>query len=164
MLNNNYKKFVGGILKGNKTVELDSYYKTYNYGNMYYGTDSWSSNIDINKARLRVAGISVIVGSGDTEPTMQDIKLANKIGNLTYITSSMVEGTIDYTKFISVTYRNDTSDIITVREIGLAMAGIYIEVDKNNGFLGNALLGRIVLDAPVIMNPGDTYTFSYGIE
>ena len=163
MLNNNYKKFVGGILKGNETVRLDSYYQTHDDNYCNYGTDSWSSNIDIDKDKIAgvgvaVAGMSVIVGSGDTEPTMQDIKLANKIGNLTYITSSMVEGTIDYTKFISVTYRNNTSDIITVREIGLAMAGL------TSGFPCNALLGRIVLDAPVIMNPGDIYTFSYGIE
>ena len=104
--------------------------------------------------------MSLIVGSGNTEATENDIKLENIITNLTYLTGNMLNGSGDYVKIVTVTYKNNTSDTVIINEVGL-MAGLYNSGSSSKKYI---LLGRVVLQNPVIMNPGDIYTFSYIIE
>lgn len=159
MLNENYRKFVGGLLTGVGSINnLTPYLQVGNDSDVSFDVSTWAnmSSVDIIMSR----GLSVILGSGDTEPTLQDVQLDSIINNATPITFSMNEGTSDYVKIVSVTYKNNTTEKIIVKEIGLMV--------QNWAYGGTcykrALLGRVVLDAPVVMNSGDAYTFTYAIE
>lgn len=165
MLNENYRKFIGRILGGSGAVSLELYDR-YNYAtNPYtFGVSSWNQVCNPYASVGSDAfknGISIIVGSGDEEPTVKDIRLSNMISTLSYVTASTIQGTSDYNKFISVSYKNNTENTVTVKEVGL-----MIQETEGTGsrLYRKALLGRVVLDTPVVMSPGDTYTFTYCIE
>ena len=159
MLNENYRKYIGGLMSGvSGLTNLTPYSKNCNAYDTPFTTATWTSIV--NMSDYDTKGVMVVVGSGDTKPTPQDIQLENIINNLTCVTASTVQGTIDYVKIVSATYKNNTANTITVKEIGLIV--------QSSAYSGSCyyrvLLGRIVLDAPVVMTPGDTYTFNYCIE
>ena len=161
MLNENYRKFVGGLLNGATSIDLVPYIQ---YATQYvsFSADAWRTLANPNTSLGTIHatnGISIVLGSGDKEAVDTDIQLESVIDNMSYVTASMTQGTKDYTKLVSVTYKNNTSDTVTVREIGLMIQEI-----TEYGHYRRALIGRIVLDAPVVMNPEDTYAFTYGIE
>ena len=167
MLNENYRKFVGGVLGGNTEVTgLTPYiYNNHQNNPLHFSASSWNTVTTPfpyagNTSIYFVNGISIILGSGDIEPTVKDTQLASIIEDLTYVTGSTIQGTSDYNKLVSVTYKNNTANTITVKEVGLMMQ----ETTSSGGYFRKALLGRVVLEAPVEMNPGDTYTFTYAIE
>lgn len=161
MLNENYRKFVGGLLNGTTNIDLVPYIQ-YDTRYVSFSADAWRNlanpNTDLGTINA-TNGISIVLGSGDKEAVDTDIQLESVIDNMSYVTASMTQGTKDYTKLVSVTYKNNTSDTVTVREIGLMIQEI-----TGYGYYRRALIGRIVLDAPVVMNPEDTYAFIYGIE
>ena len=162
MLNENYRKFIGRILGGSTAVSLELY-DWFNYAtNPYtFGVSSWNQVCNpyapVGSDAFK-SGISIIVGNGDKAPTVKDIRLSSMINNLSYITASTIQGTGDYNKLISVTYKNNTENKVTVKEVGLMMQ------ETNGNLYRKALLGRVVLDTPVVMTPGDTYTFTFCIE
>lgn len=150
-----------GIDSLNNLVSYDSYVDSNGKIPPYFAMSAWNSVTNPNDASS--ASMSVIVGSGDAKPTSKDTQLSSIISDLTYVTSSMNQGTDDYVKIISITYKNNTSQTITIKELGLIVQssshawGSVYEYQR-------ALLGRVVLGTPVVMNPGDTYTFTYAIE
>lgn len=161
MLNRNYKTFISGIMNGNTSVTLNTY-SQYNVNNRSFSAESWKVVTDptISPGTIyATTGMSIILGGGNQEESVDDISLENLIDGLTYVTSSMTQLSSDYTKLISVTYKNNTTNSVVVKEIGLLLQEI-----NSGGYWRRALLGRIVLDAPVIMNPGDSYIFTYGVE
>lgn len=93
------------------------------------------------------------VGSGDTDPTYDDIALANDVtSSLTFLSGSAgnnITGSgIFYT--ISVSYQNNTQSAITIKELGIVSVSCYFT--------------RAILDSPVTINPGEIYNFSYTIS
>lgn len=164
MLNENYRKFIGRILGGSTAVKLELYDR-FNYAtNPYtFGVSSWNQVCNpyapVGSDAFK-NGISIIVGSGNEEPTVKDIRLSNMINTLSYVTASTIQGTSDYNKLVSVTYKNNTENKVTVKEVGLMIQ----ETEGTSVMYRKALLGRVVLDTPVVMSPGDTYTFTYCIE
>ena len=165
MLNENYRKFIGGILGGKTDVVLTPYAYNNSYDNTKtYSTVAWNRVTDPNAPANTntYTGISIILGSGDTQPTIKDVKLSNDVTkNLSYIAgSTSKEENSEYSKLVPVTYKNNTANTVTVKEVGLMMQ----ETPSGSSFYRKALLGRVVLDAPIVMSPGDTYTFTYIIE
>lgn len=165
MLNENYRKFIGGILGGKTAVVLTSYDVNNTGNNPYsYSTVAWNRATDPNALTNldTYTGISIILGSGDTQPTIKDVKLSNEVTrNLSYIAgSTSQEESSEYSKLVSVTYKNNTANTVTVKEVGLMMQ----QTTPGYSNYRKALLGRVVLDAPIVMSPGDTYTFTYIIE
>lgn len=161
MLNRNYKTFISGMMNSKTSVTLDTY-AHYTPNNRSFSIGSWQVVTDptISPSTIyATTGMSIILGGGNQEESVDDISLENLIDGLTYVTSSMTQLSSDYTKLISVTYKNNTANSVVVKEIGLLLQEI-----SSGGYWRRALLGRIVLDAPVIMNPGDSYIFTYGIE
>ena len=168
MLNENYRKFIGGIFGGKTAVVLTSYDANNNDKNPYsYSTVAWNRTTDPNASTNpnTFTGISIILGSGDTQPTTKDVKLSNDVTkNLSYIAgSTSKEESSEYNKLVSVTYKNNTANTVTVKEVGLMMQETPSDV-MSYSYYRKALLGRVVLDAPIVMSPGDTYTFTYIIE
>lgn len=97
--------------------------------------------------------LAIVVGSGDTEVTYDDLKLDNDIsGTLTFVVGSAITNSVANRIFYSITanYKNATDAPITVKELGIFSVG--------------CIYTRSVLDTPVTINPGETYAFTYSIE
>lgn len=105
----------------------------------------------------------VMVGAGDT-PLSADaydmvdtsIIASDKLRSLRQgATYTMVSGTT-----ITTQWRNESASPITVKEVGLAYKYAGGSYDKTI----NILLSHKVLDTPVTIQPGETYTFAYNIK
>lgn len=105
----------------------------------------------------RKYGIYLMVGSGSTSPKKSDYKLEDQV-ELFLVDGSVSDTNEQTTKTVSATLKNTTESVITIREVGVAIHGY------NNEYMRSALLGRIVLDTPVVLQPEDTYTFTYVIQ
>lgn len=101
------------------------------------------------------------VGSGETEPTIDDYSLESVLSNLTLVSRSTVWGKDETPIMYNATtvYRNDTSSPITVKEVALYYAWQGY-TDANNSLC----FARSVLETPVTIGVGETYTFNYSIE
>lgn len=110
-------------------------------------------------------GITLIVGNGTTPATINDIKIESQIKTLTPISSSVIYSNkdIDPSIFYGVnkTYKNNTSESITITEICLYTQMPY--VGDGRTLWAKVLLAREVID-PIIIAPGETYTFSINID
>ena len=111
---------------------------------------------------VNVAGQYVDVEFSDTAVQNTDYKLgdSNAIDTptLTYV-SCMILNDMPYIRSAITVFRNDTSSAVTVKEVGL--------VTKSNAVSNpakNMLLSRVVLPTPVVIQPGDTYAFTFTIE
>lgn len=102
-------------------------------------------------------GWYLIIGSGSTTVTPQDIHLASMI-ELSPTSTSFVEGTGNVLKKVYAKFTNTTSEDIVVREVGLGFGG-------STWYRGIYFLAaRKVLSSPVTIHVGETYQFSYAIE
>ena len=106
----------------------------------------------------------VVIGAGNTAPTVNDYDLADssimaadKMAPL--YRSSTYDASTGAT--VSVQWRNESSEAITVKEVGLAY-----KIDYQNQYnkAANLLAARKVLNTPVTIQPGETYVFSYNIR
>lgn len=102
-------------------------------------------------------GLIVFVGSGNSEVTADDYKLESAL-NLSVIGASCYHNKNVTT--VTRTFLNNTEDEVTVKEMGLYLF--------RNGYNGNntfnrklVMIGRKVLEAPIVLQPNETYTFSY---
>lgn len=107
-------------------------------------------------------GIYVDVGFGDTAPALTDYKLADSNAvdtpTLTHVSGSFLNDFPYIRSAISI-YRNDTSSDVTVKEIGLCS-----KTQTASNPARTALLARTVLPEPVVIAPGETYSFTYSVE
>lgn len=104
------------------------------------------------------SGMYIDVGFGTTAETVDDYKLAdsNSLNNnslLTYLSTTVSMLFPDYS--VTSIYRNDTVNPITVTEIGLCTKG-----NSANNSVINCLLTRVVLDTPVVIQPGEIKSFT----
>lgn len=119
--------------------------------------DIWRNNSKIEWFKYPL----VIVGSGNTAPTTNDFCLSSRISSLTKTTSTAINPS-QYNSFmysIQTTYKNNTNENITVKEVGIATSFINLDDSPNAGIL----IVREVLDAPVVIKPQKSYTFSITI-
>lgn len=115
----------------------------------------------------------IYCGTGITEPTPEDYKLA-AAADLTSVVNDVMAGgrtaNLDsYTGTVATTVRNDTSAPITVTEIGLllqtAAGGSVTSSNKpENGAYNNILMARELLDTPIELPVGGIYTFQMAID
>ena len=109
------------------------------------------------------SGFHVIVGGGDTPPTSDDYDMADtSILGTTKLRSLKQGATFSLlnSAFITTQWRNDSSAPIIVKEVGLAYKINNNAYDKSV----NVLVSRKVLNNPVTIQPGETYTFAYNIK
>lgn len=102
----------------------------------------------------------MVLGTGDTPPTVEDYKLSGElITSLTYQGQPTLNDNNSLTYSILVT--NNTEQPVTIKEVCLAI-GTNIVSANNSG--AAALLTRDVLPNPVTLNVGDSKTFSITID
>ena len=104
---------------------------------------------------LSYAGIAL--GTDDTPPVYTDTQIK------TPITSGLVDvshqnSNSGTTKTLTQTVRNDSTDTITVKEIGIFSAG---DSNANNNYY-RVLYTRSVINVPIL--PGETKTFTISIN
>ena len=99
------------------------------------------------------------VGSGTAQPTVDDYCLESQINSLTQLCISKSNGSSYDSNYIitaQATFKNNTEQNITVNEVGFFLSG-------NGEWIYSVLIAREVLDAPVVIRPQQTYTFSITI-
>ena len=118
---------------------------------LYYNTSS--VNYDVGKW-------GVILGDGDTAPTVSDYSLSgNIITDFTGSTSILASASSESVSIIAnYTLTNTGATAFTVKEIGITR--------KSSSYspVGRVLLIRDVLSTPVTIAPGDTGVVTYKIE
>lgn len=101
----------------------------------------------------------MVLGTGDTPPTVEDYKLSGElITSLTYQGQPTLNDNNSLTYSIVVT--NNTEQPVTIKEVCLAIGTDTINVNSGAA----ALLTRDVLPNPVTLNVGDSKTFSITID
>ena len=135
--NNIYTNVIknGGIFKASMTV-----------GTIITPTEAYNSNTK-----------QILLGSGDTAPTMDDYCLEQFIPNMYLVSYTCTNDKLGNLT-ISAIIRNDNAESVTVKEIGY----IYITIANPNG--RNILIYRDVLSTPVTIAPSEQYNFVININ
>lgn len=107
-----------------------------------------------------INNINLIVGSGTTAATINDYSLESQVSSLTATSSSNSGNRTPnyddgYILSCSRTFKNNTANDVTINELGLVT---YLQN------IGNFLIAREVLPAPVTIAPNASYTFSIVIS
>jgi hypothetical protein len=101
----------------------------------------------------------MVLGTGDTPPTVEDYKLSGElITSLTYQGQPTLNDNNSLTYSILVT--NNTKQPVTIKEVCLAIGTGTISSKSGAA----VLLTRDVLPNPVTLNVGDSKTFSITID
>ena len=152
-----------GIVSGYKDISGNTASCKYAYG-VRFNAWSYTQYGASNALASILSGCSSVVGSSDTEVSPDDYCLANDI------TSSFanVQNTVtwsdvgdDFNMIISFTGTNSTDSDITIREVGIkksvcASANATLDQGSFNNVSTVLLIGRMVLDTPVVVHAGDT--------
>lgn len=138
-----FTKEIGSNLK-----QYDSQMYSGNVYNAFYtnSNSSYTSNT-----------LAMLVGTGSTSPTLDDYKLESQIE----LTSGVDACRMDANSSIITLTRefiNNTGAPVTINEVGVY--NVSCDRYTSNIFL----IGREVLDEPVIIDNGKSYTFSYFID
>lgn len=129
----------------------------FTYGNSYSNNAFNFYNSYSYKSTL-----AMLVGTSDTPPTVNDIKLGNQI-QLTHINDScsMIDGVISLIR----EFQNNTESEVTIKEVGLyVISGNTGSSVSNYENLFIFLVGRNILQAPVTIPIGDIASFQYRID
>lgn len=103
-----------------------------------------------------VAGkFGLLVGIGDTEPTAEDYCLANQVV-LTSVSFQCINSKGTLFPTVTHTMTNNSGGTLEIKEVGLYF-GVYSNAKP-------CLLGRKLLETPVTMEDGQSYTFQYNID
>lgn len=194
LLRNLFRKYLGISTGLSSTKELKTYcyddQTTYASGGISSGNYNISgSSSDTSTASTNTVEYMVLVGSGTTEPTVEDYILEQRIGlttgatieegKLRLITATkraMEVNNANHTAKIlyQTTYLNPTNSPITVSEVGLG-AYTYSATPSSLAVWDTAgtatgsknihyLYTRDVLSSPVTIQPNETYTFDVTLE
>ena len=110
-------------------------------------------------------GLTVKVGSGTTEPTIDDYCMtSNETSNFTQYTvtsSTSVENASVVISF-AVSGVNNTGSAITISEIGIYKSFLYKSAnDTSNVFYQPTMLVHNLLDDIITVQPGSSFQFLY---
>jgi hypothetical protein len=157
--------WVMGIMDFQTEEEMIASKNFYNYG-----TRTSTASRDEN---IGTSGM-IILGSGDTPPTKEDYKLDSWIptadlrmetASISLPISNLDENTTppDRIGTFLTTFRNVTLANITVKEVGLVVQHSWLQ-NGATWMSSKTLLVRDVLESPVVIKPGELYTFSLTIK
>lgn len=104
----------------------------------------------------------ICVGIGTTPPTIDDTKLENAILNLDFLGGSCAGSyqTITATS----TWQNNTGAPVTINELGIHFSSDINSTNTSYTKAPFVILTRSVLEQPVVMQDGDSRTFSIAIN
>lgn len=120
-----------------------------NTGN--FGQGSPGANI-----AMLMTGMTLVVGSGTTEPTVNDLAMESFVSSLSVVTESnsgnrSISYDDNFMYTLSKTFKNNTNSPVTITELGA-----YSQTLPSFGTL---MYAREVI-SPVTIQPGSIYTFS----
>lgn len=110
---------------------------------------------------LRYNGFVLFVGTGETAEADTDYKLNTPVE--LSVTSASCTHTAYNKTLVTRTFQNNTENAVTVKEVGLYLFA-HQGSSTSTDFYPTVMLGRKVLDAPVTLAVGDTYTFTYNLD
>ena len=201
MLTNNFRKFLahifapvatyntpqdaGGRFKLKDTNGVECFLGAYNNSNAPYElcfgeagyTDTYLLSGEAGRTASQVSPsyrrFRIYCGTGSTEPTPEDYKLAAAV-DLTSVVNDVMAGgkstNLDsYTGTVATTVRNDTDAPITVTELGLLLQTAFGSTSASggnpeNGAYNNILMARELLETPIELPVGGIYTFQMTID
>ena len=112
---------------------------------------------------------SIVLGSGNTQPTEDDYILTNKITSGLTVGSVTVNLNIDsdgnpYKEFIFLV-TNTSQDAISIREIGyVGQLDAPDTVGSNSTSISSYLLDHSLLDTPVTIQPSESSAIKYVLK
>ena len=127
-----------------------------------YGNSYSNNAFNFYESYSYKSTLAMLVGTSDTPPTVNDIKLGNQI-QLTHINDScsMIDGVISLIR----EFQNNTESEVTIKEVGL-----YV-ISGNTGSSSSSfenlfifLVGRNILQTPVTIPIGDIASFQYRVD
>lgn len=108
-------------------------------------------------------GVCFLVGTGDTEPTTADLKLAEDVTTQLEFVGGTARnnqgGASDTLMVVTATYKNATGSPVTIKEVGIGKT--YRAYFGSNVCI---VYARAVLETPVTMGVGESFTFTYDIS
>lgn len=163
--------WIGGIMDFQTEEEMVASTTFYNGGSRT--STKTPITLDFYGSNKGISGM-IVLGSGDTPPTKEDYKLDSWIpttdlrmetASISLPISTLDENTTppDRIGTFLTTFRNVSLTNITVKEVGLVIPYSSIK-DNDTVFASKVLLVRDVLESPVIIKPGEVYTFSLTIK
>ena len=113
---------------------------------------------------LNVTWLNVLIcaGTGTTPPTIDDTKLENAILDLSFLGGICTSS--ESTVTVSTTWQNDTGKALTINEIGLHETNNISSTESRMDNAPFVILTRSVLEQPIVMQDGDSRTFSIAIN
>lgn len=123
---------------------------------------AYSGNI-YQKYDTSYNGICFLIGTGDTAPTTADLKLAEDVTTQMEFVGGTAQnnsgGASDTLMVVTATYKNTTGSPITIKEVGIGKS--YRPYYGANVCI---VYTRAVLETPVTMGVGESFTFTYDIS
>lgn len=176
MITNNFKKIMCGILlnsgntsEGNSTAypksaqtlkNIEGNTTTTEEGSAFGAYPMQSAINAFNQFKSNtsgsIQGISVRVGTGDTDPTAEDYNIETPAEGLT-VTAIATEPTQGGTKIYTATIANTTQEDINIKEVGL-----FLSFFRNNTRRELYMLDRTKVD--ITIPAGETKTYNYEIS
>lgn len=160
MLTNNFKK----MIRGNNYNSYDGFSRSNSYesvGRMLANDNSTYGYFGGSYGRACVE-----VGGGDAPAALTNINLADSnqlrdpsLPKLTRTAGGIITRGDDDIISLQSVFTNNTSEDITVKEVGL-----YANLSTTNDQVCFGLFARKVLDTPVTIAPGETYSFIYTVK
>lgn len=165
---------------------LNNYWRyMYSVENTYYKIGEGNFHIytgckDINGGEIEIGGgtpgnayklgdnfalrsnLGARVGTGNTEPTVSDYELeADITGNISNLEVSTITSTTDnsYKTIISISGKNNTTNEITLREVGITKN--IRNVNNADNFQVPVLFVRHILDEEISVPSGGNFAFVF---
>lgn len=153
-----FKNVKGEDTSYTNVLVYNTYYQRNRHNNIYPPTSTYNTNTSFNSFtdeqstyNWNSCAYTIFVGSGLTTPTIDDYKLDNAL-----TLDTLNQAVLRSNNIMSIirTFINTTDEAVTINEVGLYVV-------KSNNL--PVLIGRKVLEAPVVLNPNETFTFTYQI-
>ena len=106
-------------------------------------------------------GFTLFIGTGDNAVSSSDYCLNSPIALEVQAAACTIQGEYHEKIVTSRTFRNNTEAEVTIKEVGL-----YIFQTKKQSSTAqlHVMIGRKVLETPVVIPVNDSYTFNYTID
>lgn len=106
-------------------------------------------------------GFTLFIGTGDTAVSSSDYCLNSPIALEVQAAACTVQGEYNEKIVTSRTFRNNTEAEVTIKEVGLYIFQTKIGRSCQQP---HVMIGRKVLETPVVIPVNDSYTFNYTID
>ena len=170
--------FVGSYTLNDYTIALPPLQNEEDFLNnkeFLHSGRNYGSKLTYSREKRQVCpvGLYMVLGSGDTPPTLDDYKLDNWIPTAELSvqnfesTGPVNQSPPPFILSIMTSYKNNTENNITVKEVGLAKSRMtYVDSTDatKDKMLPPLLMVRDVLQNPVIIKPDEITSFTIVIK